>query len=255
MNPIIKYVAIAGILLLGACGSSNNENNENNGGGVFSSRTFTVPQNFTTRLLNTTSNGVISRDDQVDSIGRDYLKSISFDIPNDATFSTYTLVGENNRNGLTSQDGIFIISLYDYDIVESKIVVEESNVFVGILNTTNTGAPLTANATFSGNYAAYLSDKNSLDLYERGSISVMVDFNEKTVTAIDSNLEINGKFSTDDNTLSGSVTYQHPLVSDNTLTAPLTGLIGVNGAIGVFSNYENTGDGEGYALGGGFVVD
>ncbi len=283
MIYIIKSVALAGILLLGACGASGNANvNEALvAGGNFSSRTFVVPQNFTTRLTDNRHTGVriingktidttVAYREEFDIIGLDYLESISFDIPKDVDFKTYYLNGDGVSGrlgvGLSANDGIFMITSFDEEAIDSHI-------FVGILNTTDVGELLDASATFSGSYHLFfivapgrINRSYSSAGSTASSIILTADFTEGTLTGSDTEfagdlsgrdslLTVDGRFGDGNNSLSGSVTYENPSVSDNTFTAPLSGMIGQDGAVGVFSSHENTGDGSGYAFGGGFVVE
>ncbi len=268
MNSITKYVALAGVLLLGACGAGGSANVVEDG--AFSSRAFTFSENFTTRIIDTKDinrriAGDPLRKEEIDIIGYDYLESISFDIPKDVILTIYYLEGFG-RDTLSADDGIFMINVFDDDAIEN-------HTFVGILNTTNVGAPLTASATFTGNYTHYLfvapgrlNKSRSFDGRCCESITLTADFDKGTLTGSDttstgdnsgriSTLTVNGQFGDETNTLSGSVSYDNPLVSDRTFTAPLSGMIGQDGAVGVFSNHENTSDSVGYTLGGGFVVD
>ncbi len=266
MNPIIKYFAIAGILLLGACGSSGN-NRDN-----FGASTFTVPQNITTRLLNTTSDGTISLDDQLENIGRDYLESISFDIPIDVDFTNFYLTGRG-IDSLSVDDGIFMVGAFNNREIDSHI-------FVGILNTTNVGAPLAvdgnATVTFMGEYSHLLvleRDGGRKDPYYTGGngfpITVtanfvagdLVGFSTKNPTqdgeavgeGIPQSIIVNGRFNGTDNVLSGSINISYDSIGRD-FTVPLTGRIGVDGVVGVFVDHGDAGDGAGYAVGGGFVA-
>ncbi len=266
MNSIIKYFAIAGILLLGACGSSGN-NRDN-----FGASTFTVPQNITTRLLNTTSDDTISLDDQLENIGRDYLESISFDIPIDVDFTNFYLTGRG-IDSLSVDDGIFMVGAFNNRAIDSHI-------FVGILNTTNVGAPLAVNdptVTFMGEYSHLLvleRDGGRKDPYYTGNnglpIAVtanliagdLVGFLTKSLTqngeavgeGIPQSIVVNGRFNGTDNALSGSINISYGSSIGRDFTVPLTGRIGVNGVVGVFVDHGDAGDGAGYAVGGGFVA-
>ena len=268
MNPIIKYVAIAGILLLGACGSGNvnDANDLLNGGAGFSARTFNVPSNFTQRIDDIR----IDRDgSQLRSIAHEYLESISFEFHTEESFWVSTTTSPNKTGEI-----LFITVIDEVDRLHLTPPLPSAfgaHSFVGILDT-NVGAPLEineakANIFFGGNFRHLVTVSPSgrgkeFESYGGyGSINLTVDFNERTLTGMGriwvSNrhpLEVKGQFSEGSNILSGSVSVTY-IDIDRTFTAPLTGHIGVNGAIGVFSNYENTGDVEGYAFGGGFVVD
>ncbi len=269
MNPIIKYVAIAGILLLGACGSGNvnDANDVLNGGAGFSARTFNVPSNFTQRINDRTNDRDSS---QLRSIAHEYLESISFEFHTEKSFWVSTTTSPNKTGEI-----LFITVIDEVDRLHLTPPLPSAfgaHRFVGILDNKNVGAPLEineakANIFFGGNFRHLVTVSPSgrgkeFESYSGyGSINLTVDFNERTLTGMGriwaSNrhpLEVKGQFSEGSNILSGSVSVTYTDI-DRTFTAPLTGLIGVNGAIGVFSNYENTGDVEGYAFGGGFVVD
>ncbi len=264
MNPIIKYVAIAGILLLGACGSGNvnDANDVLNGGAGFSARTFNVPSNFTQRINDRTNDRDSS---QLRSIAHEYLESISFEFHTEKSFWVSTTTSPNKTGEI-----LFITVIDEVDRLHLTPPLPSAfgaHRFVGILDNTNVGAPLDAKAIFGGNFRHLVTVSPSgrgkeFESYgEDGLIRLTVDFDKKTLTgsadtccSIDDPFKVEGRFSQDSNILSGSVSVTYTDIN-RTFTAPLTGLIGVNGAIGVFSNYENTGDVEGYAFGGGFVVD
>ena len=252
MHLIIKYSAIAGILLLGACGSGNNSSN-------FSTQTFTLPSDVQTKIIDAPQQGR-------NAIGRDYLKSISFNNADDGLIDT-ALIG-------SKQNGLFVIRLLNeidsLNFISPRTPAVGGHIFVGMFPTTNVGDPLIANAVFNGSYYVYLlvaPDINS-EFSSTGihiGIKLNADFNEGTLTGtgsipdrydeIDTALKVNGRFSGESNTLSGSVSYTSAKISDRTFTAPLSGVIGQDGAVGVFTSHENTNDTTGYAFGGGFVVN
>ena len=262
MNSIIKYSAIVGILLLGACGSSDNENNVLNGGAGFSARTFTVPENLSNRIMNSDfPNGVV-----INAIAYDYLDSISFEIHNETNFFADVIYINRPRK----EDAFIFIELKDeinrLHLTPPMTPALGVHIFVGILDTTDVGVPLSASATFRGDYRHSLtvapgSRRKESDSYSaRNKITLEVDFDAKTLKGVSDRrsydihqIEVNGQFSADSTTLSGSVSLKYPEI-DRTFTAPLTGLIGIEGAVGVFSAYENTGVGAGYTFGGGFAV-
>ena len=267
MNPIIKLFAFAGVLLLGACGSgnandANDANDVLNGGAGFSARTFTVPRDLSDRV---NSRALVG--DTPTKIAYDYIENIPFELHNETTFDARWI-----RRGY---NGILLISLTDeinrLHLDPPMTPAFGAHIFAGILYGTDFGVPLSANATFRGSYRHLLivsSNERRIDFEFEGRsdmITLEADFDAKTLTGVDirgksnqSKIEINGKFSEGSNILSGSVTVAYTNSDRNfneSFTAPLSGVIGVVGAAGVFSNYENTGDGEGYAFGGGFVVD
>ena len=268
MNPIIKYVAIAGILLLGACGSGNvnDANDVLNGGAGFSARTFTVPKNLSNRIAGIT----YTSGREFNDIAYEYLESIQFKIHKETSFSGY-VIRSRYADRLTKDDGIFIIDVIDeidrLHLTPPMTPAFGVHRFVGILGTTDLGPPLSASATFPAVYVHTLrigpgGRLRQYDGYsdDGGSIRLEADFDKKTLTgsadtrgSIQHSFKVEGRFRENSNILSGSITVRYKDLN-RVFTVPLTGLIGVDGAVGVFSAYENTGDGAGYSLGGGFVA-
>ncbi len=251
MNAMIKIVVIAfsGILLLGACSKDSI--------GGFTARTFTVPDNLATRILNTSDSfrdqsQILARD----NIARDYLKSISFTLPNETLVDGYNVYSFNGDKP-NPNNRIFVITTYELNPRTDASIspnISEAHIFVGILPSANVGAPLTAeNATanFTASYGvAFFHGSIGGFSGSNGAGRLAVDFDNGTLTGRFSNLRVNGSFRGGSNTLSGSVSYTHDRVSGRTFTAPLTGIIGVDGAIGTFVSNSND-----YALGGGFIAN
>ncbi len=259
MNAIIKSVAIVGILLLGACASKNSGSVDDAG---FYSSIFTLPETFLDRFVEA-RNSPNDRTLVDDEIAYDYLDSISFDTKGVTIFEVHEILGEDPKN----PNSIIIIYLNkDIDrlhLTPPMTPTFGNHIFVGMHDTINVGEPLSANATFRGSFGLSLSvaPSNRRNILYDGTghgnrlIILTADFNSGSLTGESDGLTVNGKFSGESNALSGSVSYYRARINDRTFTAPLTGFIGVDGAVGVFSSHENTGEGLGHTFAGGFVVD
>ncbi len=203
------------------------------------------------------------KDTLADALGREYLESISVNIPRDGRLETFSLQGDHDGTNLTLTDG-FLMTF----ISNSKTPYAHS--VVGIFEDTQVGAPLGADASFTGKYIVRLlafpdgttDNPNPAPLGEIigvnsvETIDLEVNFSARTLTgskisSSGARLRVDGEFG--DNVISGSVTFVEG-VRSMSFEAPLTGIIGQDGAVGVFAN-SNNGVGTKYSLGGGFVVE
>ena len=262
MNAIIKSVAIVGILLLGACASKNSGSVDDAG---FYSSIFTLPETFLDRFVEA-RNSPNDRTLVDDEIAYDYLDSISFDTKGVTIFEVNEILGEDPKDPKNPNSIIIIYLNKEIDRLHLTPPMSPTfgnHIFVGMHDTIDVGEPLSATATFRGHYGLALSvapsDRRNI-LYDgiwHGSrpITLTADFDSRSLTGESDGLTVNGQFSGESNILSGSVSYYRARINDRTFTAPLTGFIGVDGAVGVFSSHENTGEGLGHAFAGGFVVD
>ncbi len=198
----------------------------------------------------------------LENLGRKYLRRIPVNIPTEADAQTLVLQGERDIGGLGEQDGFLMI-----------FATEQGKTFahsvVGMFDTTDVGAVLdsTTSATFSGKYTVRLlafppatpEDRDPAPLSESilaEDITLNVDFGNSTIKGETGNvgtarLTVDGNFGA--NRLTGTVTFRER-TSNEPFEAPLTGLIGQDGAVGIFSS-SNNGTGIKYSFGGGFVVE
>ena len=195
-------------------------------------------------------------------LGEDYLETLGVNIPRGARVETLYLQGEIGGGGLGAQDGFLMVFVADS-------VDNFAHTVIGIFDTIEVGNPLdnTASATFSGKYTARLlwlppatpEDPNPLadiEVIDGEPFTLNVDFEQGEIkadveSADGARLEVDGNFR--GNNIFGDVTF----TSDSTSTefdAPLTGRIGQDGAVGIFSS-SNNGSGTKYSFGGGFVVE
>ncbi len=195
-------------------------------------------------------------------LGEDYLETLGVNIPRGARVETLYLQGEIGGGGLGAQDGFLMVFVADS-------VDNFAHTVIGIFDTIEVGNPLdnTTSATFSGKYTARLlwlpsatpDERNPLadiEVINGEPFTLNVDFEQgeidADVTSADgARLEVDGNFR--GNNLFGDVTF----TSDSTNTkfdAPLTGFIGQDGAVGIFSSSNNR-SGTKYSFGGGFVVE
>ncbi len=260
MNNLMKIFTIAGVIFLTACGIADDKTDDN-----FFTRTETLPSNFTSRavVILTSSTDEDIRSGQLTTLANEYLTSIVGELSiTDRT--GWSFISGDVGDSLTSESGIFMVF---------SEFVDRGNIAVGIFSTTNVGPAFTAanpTATFEGFYTVkVIGTVTASDYYELGApITLNADFNAGTLsgsgtvesTSDDSNavignpdsiLTVNGTFT--DTTLSGNVNFAPPNAS-RSYDAPLTGLVGQNGAVGAFTSSANNDNNRDYAFGGGFVV-
>ena len=235
----------------------------------FSARTFVLPGNYS--LEASTGSGA-----ELSNVALRYLNSINFDkFERQGTVFGTVIRGsdfDSSNDRLDAEDGVLIIETKGEN-------GDGGHVFAGRFETTDVGAELTETppvATFSGQAVVVLvhagrgglfGGNTSLSRRVRfNDLELTVDFDEKslkgTVTGSPTNgadsLTIDGRFSGE--RLSGNVTMNLAdpeivnVASRSAFTASLNGVIGADGAVGVFNNHLARGRKSDYALGGGFVV-
>ncbi len=233
----------------------------------FSARSFVLPASSSIEASTATGvalNGVALR----------YLTSIGFQgYERQGTVFGTAIRGnfDGNTDRLDAEDGFLLI--------ETKGEVGNGgHVFAGRFDTTDVGDELTdatPTATFSGPAALILVHATGGGASTKSSLSRRVHFNDLeltvnfdaksltgTVTGSTTNsadsLTVDGRFS--EKRLSGSVRMNLAdpaivdLASRSAFTATLNGVIGADGAVGVFNNHLARDRASDYALGGGFVV-
>ena len=175
----------------------------------------------------------------------------------------------DNDNYLDDKDGVFIIERKSGD--GSGV-----HVFAGRFETTDVGDALTETTpivTFRGNASVVLVHAREDGLFSGGTslrrkmnftnLELTANFTARTLRGNNSNssgdrLMVDGKFNGE--RISGNVTMTFvdseilKVANRSDFTANLTGVIGEDGAVGVFNSHLTRGHPSDYALGGGFVV-
>ncbi len=246
MNNLMKIIAIAlaGSLFLTACSKDEN----------FFAVAGTLPSNFTNRtvaILRANVSESVQRQ-QLSTVARDYLTSVVGEPDIDEFLGGYVLYGDDSGS-LTYTDGVFITS---------STSLGKGDIIVGIFPATDVGPAFTAanpTATFTGDYVVQVIGTANAPDYDESSesLTLTANFNTGTLSGSNTNdfgsiLTVSGRFS--GTTLSGNVNFS-PLGAARSYDAPLTGLVGRNGAVGAFANHSNKGKSADYAFGGGFIVE
>ncbi len=274
LTPVLlPIVLLASVFMITACGGKKSTPVAN---------TFTPPPppppppTFTSRVIANVDSDIQSDITEIlaeqtaelqpvllEGLGEDYLETLRVNIPNNARVETLHLQGEIGGGGLGAQDGFLMVFAGD-------TVNNFAHTVIGIFDTIEVGKPLdnTASATFSGKYTARLlwlppatpEERNPLadiEVINGEPFTLNVDFEQgeidADVTSADgARLEVDGNFR--GNNLFGDVKFTSDSVSTE-FKAPLTGRIGQDGAVGIFSSSNNNGSTTKYSFGGGFVVE
>ncbi len=263
MNNLMKIFALAGVIFLTACGIADDKTNDKDDG--FFARAETLPSNFTSRAvaIAASDNNKDTQRGQLTTLANEYLTSVVGELSIVDDISWYFISGDEG-DSLTPESGIFMVF---------SEFVDRGNIAVGILSTTDVGPAFTAanpTATFKGFYAVKVigavtaPDYNELGIpitleanFNAGTLSgsgTVADTSDDPNTIIEnpgSILTVNGTFT--GTTLSGNVNFAPPNAS-RSYDAPLTGMVGRNGAVGAFTSSANNDNNRDYAFGGGFVV-
>ncbi len=272
MNNLMKFVALASVAVMAGCvgnldlGNDKDDDDfpfDNNDD--FVSRAGTLPSNFTNRAVGivASNSDTDTKMGQFNTLANDYLTSVVGELNIVDDIGGSVISGEE-EDSLKSESGVLMVF---------SEFVGRGNIFVGIFSTTDVGPAFTdANptATFEGFYTVkVIGTVTASDYYELGApITLNADFNAGTLSgsgtvestsdepnAVIGNpgsiLTVNGTFT--DTTLSGNVNFAPPNAS-RSYDAPLTGLVGQNGAVGAFANSANNDNNRDYAFGGGFLV-
>ncbi len=266
LTPVLlPVVLLASVFMITACGGKKS-------GAVPGSRgpapAFTsdvrddVPPDIQSQIavISAEANETV-RDLRFLRLGSNYLRDISANIPLNSRVQTLTLKGENGGGGLDERAGFLMTFVADSTENYAHSVV-------GMFETTDVGAALdnTTSATFTGQYTlrflafppATTEVKDPPPLSEsitEQPITLNIKFNDKEIDADarfnGARLQIEGKFGGNRIT-DGKATFR-PNGSSLDFEAPLIGLIGQDGAVGVFASHSRSG--TRYSLGGGFVVE
>ncbi len=235
----------------------------------FSARTFVLPSDLSIEASTGSGN-------ESSNVALRYLTSINFDkYERQGTVFGTVIRGsdfDSSNDRLGAEDGFLIIETKGEN-------GDGGHVFAGRFDTTDVGDELTATppvATFSGQAVVVLVHSEGSGLFSGNTslsrrvrfndLELTVDFDAKslkgTVTGSPTNgadsLTVDGRFSGE--RLSGSVRMNlaDPAIvgvaDRSAFTASLNGVIGEDGAVGVFNNHLARGKPSDYALGGGFVV-
>ena len=232
----------------------------------FSSRTFVLPGNFSLQASTSGDGAPLS------AVALRYLNSIGFNkFERQGTVFGTAIRGnfDGNDDRLGAEDGFLIIETKGEN-------GDGGHVFAGRFETTNVGDELTEAppvATFSGRAAVILvhsegggglfnANTSLRSALTFDSLDLEVNFDDKTLIGTDNNslgrLNVSGRFNKQ--TLSGTVVATFTsgdvfrAANRSDFTATLTGVIGEDGAVGVFNSHLARGRPSDYALGGGFVV-
>ncbi|MCA8835664.1 MAG: hypothetical protein K8953_11345 [Proteobacteria bacterium] len=230
----------------------------------FSSRTFVLDGNLSSQAATASGAGL-------SDVAYRYLTSIGFQ----GFERQGTIIGnkrqgnfDGNTDRLDAEDGFLLI--------ETKGEGGDGgHVFAGRFDTTDVGDELTEAppvAIFSGQATMVLVHAEGGGLFggntsvrskmDFSNLALTVNFDDKTLKGSDSNgfgrLTVDGRFS--GKRLLGNVTATFndtaiiKAASRSNFTADLDGLIGEDGAVGVFNNHLARGRPSDYAFAGGFVV-
>ncbi len=265
LTPVLlPVVLLASVFMITACGGKKS-------GALpaprplpaFTSRVIDdVPADIQSQIAVISAEVGAVKDLQFLRLGENYLREISFNIPQGANVQTLTLKGVNGGGGLDERAGFVMTFIGDSSENYAHSVV-------GLFETTDVGPAVdsTTDTKFTGQYTlrflafppatAEVKDPPPLSgrITER-DITLNINFRDKEIDAEDrfegARLQINGKFG--GNRITDGKVIFRPDGSSLDFEAPLIGLIGQNGAVGVFAN-SNNGVGTKYSIGGGFVVE
>ncbi len=257
LTPVLLPVALlASVFMITACGGGKSKAVPAPPAPAFTSRVIEdVPTDIQSDITNIFSEyDGITRTTLIDTLGRNYLEDLSIDIPRGAELETLALQGAVGNAGLSPQDGFLMTFIRHPSEVYAHIVV-------GMFDKTHTGNPVSADATFTGTYTIRLSafsdeGEEINEPIDAQPITLNLNFRNNTLkgeaeTQGGARLEVDGVFAT--NNLSGNVMFRER--NGRRFEAPLTGLIGQDGAVGIFASHNDSEIGTKYSLGGGFVVE
>ncbi len=266
LTPVLlPVVLLASVFMITACGGKKSgalPAAVHRPAPTFTSRVISnVPADIQSQIAVISAEADAIKDLQFLRLGENYLREISFNIPLNSRVQTLTLKGENGGGGLDERAGFLMTFV-------ANSTENYAHSVVGLFETTDVGPALDANtsATFTGEYTlrflafppatSEVRDPPPLsESITEQPITLNIKFNDKEIDADErfngARLQIEGKFGGNRIT-DGKATFR-PNGSSLDFEAPLIGLIGQNGAVGVFASHSRSG--TRYSLGGGFVVE
>ena len=264
LTPVLlPVVLLASVFMITACGGGKSKAlPAPRPAPTFTSRIIEdVPADIQSQIAVISAEEDAVKELQFLRLGENYLREISFNIPQGANVQTLTLKGVNGGGGLDERAGFVMTFIGDSSENYAHSVV-------GLFETTDVGPALdnTTSTTFTGQYTlrflafppatAEVKDPPPLsESITEQPITLNIRFNDKEIDANvrfeGARLQIDGKFGGNRIT-DGKATFT-PSGSSVEFEAPLIGLIGQDGAVGVFASHRRSG--TRYSLGGGFLVE
>lgn len=176
-----------------------------------------------------------------------------------AAGSVVTALASRTDNSVTDTAGVIAYAV-GFDPADDVL---QAQAYAGI-ETANVGAAGTGAATFNGTYAFGVMENvfrsgtqiTASSAQSAGAVTLSVDFNTGALSGtgssaigITSDITVNGSVSGRDLAGTVDVNYETPFFTTTSLTTTLDGLVGADGAVGVFHGSDGNS-----ALAGGFVA-